>query len=1202
MDVVLKIQQGILGLGPGEYQRFCADYIIKKKGYKDMHDIGIKEGTNKTTKGIPDSYNANEDGTYSLIMYGTVSKKDSIKKIEADIIDAASENKTGIDKNKIKEIICFHINTNMSPGEYDRLINLHEDINIELIDIYSMAYDINENYLSLAYDYFDLPIDTNQITDINDFIKRYDKFSANSPLSIEYIERKEKEEIINIIRESEELLLIKGKPGIGKTKITIEICRYFEEKEGISCLCIRPNGENIYKDIKTRLENDKDYLIFVDDINDLYQFKSFIDCIITNKNKKIKIVATIRSYLLNEMINKLNCYNIKYNVYELDKMEDIDIIKILENSFDIKNEKLQQQILKISNGNPRVAIMVLKSIIDGTLKNLNSILEVFKNYYEKVIKENNLSKTQIEILFYIAFLSPFSIENEEIKEILKSMEIYDIEEYKELRNLELIEFYRDKAIKISDQNFANYIIYKYLIEMKTIKISDLLIKIYPKFMKKFINAINMIYELFSKEGVLEYIKYEINSVWEKDEYKNEDLFLKSFHNLNIPKTLNIIKGIINSEKQDISQEIKYKYNKNDEMLGILADIKDSDYSKIAFELMLSYLKKRLDLCDKICENIKDCWLMKRKDLDFKLEKDIISILFDKHNENDVFKYILIESLKYCLRTEFNIVEQGKDSRTINFSRITLQPCKEVFQFRKFLFDIFIKIYHEDSSYINFLMDHYIWVHKKEQSEIIKIDIEMLERELFSKWKNPNIHQCVVLNFIEKKCENSNIPIIKSLYNYKNNKEYLILKIFEEYNYNQENIKLNNLLSKSSVEKYKYFFEILKNTEDDQVEVDCCRIQNSINLMFEYIIKHKNEDFEQVFQYYLNYHCPFKSMPNYLFLIEDKYKVIELLIKSNSDLKYFFLRYLFNSFVEQRYLENIKNFLKEQNNNEKKYTLNLRTILKYSEYDSNIIDYYTNEVLKYEDVEIIESYTSCLSNNLEEIQKIYDSFKNKQTLEQLYLKIVSYNLKEGLSYIDYKGYMGFILVKNNFRFFKQIIKNMSHERIDEIIKNIWKDEDSFKIISDIYNEMLNSEFFVYLRLKSLFNYSDDDIRSVQKEWLKEYIRSNNRDKEKMKYIFYLICEIVDQKLKEELILLLLDLNSDFEIFKDISFFPMMESWSNSMIPLIENKIEFLEDLKREISKKGINYISHIDYITSSINKLKEEVRRTEEAEYLDDFWN
>ena len=34
MSKFLKVQQGILGLGPGEYQRFCADYIIKKKGYK----------------------------------------------------------------------------------------------------------------------------------------------------------------------------------------------------------------------------------------------------------------------------------------------------------------------------------------------------------------------------------------------------------------------------------------------------------------------------------------------------------------------------------------------------------------------------------------------------------------------------------------------------------------------------------------------------------------------------------------------------------------------------------------------------------------------------------------------------------------------------------------------------------------------------------------------------------------------------------------------------------------------------------------------------------------------------------------------------------------------------------------------------------------------------------------------------------------
>lgn len=422
MSKFLKVQQGILGLGPGEYQRFCADYIIKKKGYKNVHDIGSKEGTNKTTIGIPDSYNVNDDGTYSLLMYGTVEKK-SISKLESDIKDAYSESKTGISQDRIKEIICFHTNTNIKPGDYTRLTTLYKDTIIELIDIDSMAHDICENYQSLASDYLQIPIDTNQISDIDDFIKRYDKFSVNSPLSLEYIERTEKEEIVNHINNTETLLLLTGKPGIGKTKIALEICRYLEIKENLCCLCIRPNGKDIYDDIKTTLENNKNYLIFIDDINNLHQIQSFIDYIITNENKNIKIVATIRDYLLNETLNKLNNYGIKPNVYTLNKMEENGLIKILENSFNIKNKNWQQQILKISNGNPRIAIMASQSILDGKLKNLNSILDVFKSYYDKIIEENKLTISQIKMLFYISLLSPFSIENQEIKNALKNIEI-----------------------------------------------------------------------------------------------------------------------------------------------------------------------------------------------------------------------------------------------------------------------------------------------------------------------------------------------------------------------------------------------------------------------------------------------------------------------------------------------------------------------------------------------------------------------------------------------------------------------------------------------------------------------------------------------------------------------------------------------------------------------------------------------------------
>lgn len=92
MSKFIEIQKAILSLGPGEYQRFCSAYINKKYDFKNMHDIGSKEGTNKTTRGIPDSYVIDENKKYTLLMYGTVEKA-SIAKLRKDIIEASDTKK-----------------------------------------------------------------------------------------------------------------------------------------------------------------------------------------------------------------------------------------------------------------------------------------------------------------------------------------------------------------------------------------------------------------------------------------------------------------------------------------------------------------------------------------------------------------------------------------------------------------------------------------------------------------------------------------------------------------------------------------------------------------------------------------------------------------------------------------------------------------------------------------------------------------------------------------------------------------------------------------------------------------------------------------------------------------------------------------------------------------------------------------------------
>lgn len=664
MSKFLEIQNAIKSLGPGEYQRFCSEYSTRKFEFSNMHDLGSKEGTNKTTKGIPDSYSIDENQKYTLLMYGTV-EKESIAKLTKDIKEACDERKTGITKEQIKEIICFHTNTNIKPGDYNKLINLVPGIKITLMDIDSMAHDICENYQGIANDFLNIPIDTNQISDIKTFIERYDKFSINSPLELDFIYRKDKDLIYKKIMDSK-MTIISGKPGNGKTKISLEILKELEQKDNYTPLCIRINGLNLYDDIKTSIKNDKKYIIFIDDINNLNGLNSIIDLIITNKNEEIKIVATVRDYLLDDILNKLNAC-IEPNIYLLNKMEDSELIDILEKNYNVKNKNWQEKILKIANGNPRLAIMSFIAVRDGKIESLNSVYDVFKNYYDSIFKEKNISSHEIDILFYISLLSPISTSNEIVKKILSDLQIFDVNEFKKLRDMELIDYFNEDALKICDQNFANYLLCKYLIVDKTITISDLLKKLYPNFINKFINAINMINEQFYNEETLNYITAEINEVWNEETYNNDWKFVEYFHNVNPSKALLKIKNKIDSyTKEELPEEIKYNSNVylNDGLLNLISDFKNTEYLKMSFELLLSYLEKKPGLYNEICKSLKDYWLVKELYPSFALEIEITGILYSKYKEEenskmkDIYHILLEQSLLYCLELEFHISEQG----------------------------------------------------------------------------------------------------------------------------------------------------------------------------------------------------------------------------------------------------------------------------------------------------------------------------------------------------------------------------------------------------------------------------------------------------------------------------------------------------------------------------------------------------------------
>ena len=94
------IQQAILQLEGGEFQKLFDRYLMKKYKFKNIQTLGVQTGTNKPTKGVPDSYVLTDEGKYVLINYGTV-KDNPVKKIKDDILACLDPNKVPLPKEKI---------------------------------------------------------------------------------------------------------------------------------------------------------------------------------------------------------------------------------------------------------------------------------------------------------------------------------------------------------------------------------------------------------------------------------------------------------------------------------------------------------------------------------------------------------------------------------------------------------------------------------------------------------------------------------------------------------------------------------------------------------------------------------------------------------------------------------------------------------------------------------------------------------------------------------------------------------------------------------------------------------------------------------------------------------------------------------------------------------------------------------------------
>lgn len=199
MSKLTDIEQQITQLEGGAFQRMCDCYLSAEFGYKNPVALGSQAGTNKTTKGTPDTYFTTNDGKYIFVVYTAQATGDVFKKIFADIKSCFDKNKAGIDSKDIVEIIYCHTSSNINACQDQRLKKYCEKqgVLLRLIGINTIASDLYRKYHIIARDHLHISITTDQILAPDDFVNEYSRSATTAaPLDTEFqFRNKETEEI-----------------------------------------------------------------------------------------------------------------------------------------------------------------------------------------------------------------------------------------------------------------------------------------------------------------------------------------------------------------------------------------------------------------------------------------------------------------------------------------------------------------------------------------------------------------------------------------------------------------------------------------------------------------------------------------------------------------------------------------------------------------------------------------------------------------------------------------------------------------------------------------------------------------------------------------------------------------------------------------------------------------------------------------------
>ncbi|MBR5565770.1 MAG: hypothetical protein IKW08_06370 [Roseburia sp.] len=1233
-DIKAKINM----LEGGAFQELC-DALLSRKGYEGIHAYGMQAGTMKTTKGNPDTYFKSKTGKYIFVAY-TTQKDYLFKKAKEDIEKCLDPIKTGIQESDIEEIIFCHTSSNLSAGEDKALKDMCAEKGI-LFDIYGIdriADEIYQNYKILAKDHLGLSIDTNQILEQRDFIDKYDSNEMLAPLSTIFQFRKDEYNEIMLSLKNKKIVAVIGKAGVGKTRLSLEVAKNFGYEGAYRVFCIKSMDLSIFEDITAYMDKPGKYLFFIDDANELGGLKYVLEYINMEKlGYDVKIITTMRDYTAQKVINEISSYT-NPHIIHLNAFTDEQIKEFLNVNMQIRHRDYVDVIIRIAEGNPRIAYMAGKlANEEQSLAAINNATQLYETYYNKFLHDSAiitdwdlcLTASIISLLHSInlsdltyleSLLEKLCISKEQLKKMIFR-----------LCEQEFVEIKINKVATISDQCLRNYMLYYAFVKRRIVPYSELMEIGFKNFRNGITKATSILWNIFSSEEVHNYLASEIEKVWDIYKQESEELFyefIKYFHDFRPEEVLLIVKNDIDKVESDeiCIDEIdfsKESYHTEDRIVEFLSGYANQTLLPESIELLCEYVIKKQSAIVKIIKCLKVHYNIDKDSYkyDYYTVNQVVKVLKTRRSSTLVTK-IFLEMAKHYLKVLHRPSELGRGSTLVTYT-IPIVLTEGSKKYRQGIWEELILITEENvwDKDIRLILENYAegWTDEVER-EVFEFDKKFIIKLVDKLWHKDKIRYGILCQKMRRKWKHYGIEVANEFDKVFKSEKWKIYEIFSDKRLN------SNLSYEEAIEKRKCEIQAYANSltmegieelivKTNQIVCEIGREKYDIIHGLEFIAEVLFDDKDKLYYFLQMYFENGKNIDINPYVIIKK--LIELFgveyvynficnydYPQKNSWQFVFFEILPKQEVNVEWLEKLIYYLNDKSDkkiNNSSYR-DIKFLDNYIEFEPQIYCIVARIIMKKQEYNtfIVQIYLVCLFNSYTwKPQELLERFsKDIELLKNIYFYAIKLDSKT-----DYDGKFikYFVSVDNSWielyaKYFFENTERLYLYEHDRIMA-CWELDNYIEIFDYLFGYVI--EMDKYAEWTRRYDFRNIVVHEEGKhvlnerkdEWILHIIEQFSDDSRKMIVLFKVLSEL-GMNIREKAIIMFIRYNKDYDLFTKLSLEP--NHWNG--IGSMQAQVKFYENLL--VNFTGINLLKHKQHIQENMKIWKERIEWQEIREAME----